>query len=106
MALQVFDPTTEAKNSPWPLPRPESLRNSALVWLRIRSTTRTGCCSGLLFWRRSMVPRAILRSKRGLGYRHTKEIIDEYTVNCDVVIAGVGDWIVQLGQCARRRYPV
>ena len=106
MALQVFDPTTEAKEQPMPsCPGQNRCATCVLVWSRIRSTTRISCCSGLpLFWRRSTVPRAILYgSKHGSGVPAHKEIIDEIhrRLRCRHR-RGRRLRLVQLGQCARR----
>ena len=94
MALQVFDPTTEAKEQPIAfVPRPESLRN-----VRIGLVENTKYNSDKLLLRIAAILEKeygakshIMRSKYASGVPAHKEIIDEYTTNCDVVIAGVGD---------------
>ena len=94
MALQVFDPTTEAKEQPIAfVPRPESLRN-----VRIGLVENTKYNSDKLLLRIAAILEKeygaqshIIRSKHGSGVPAHKEIIDEYTANCDVVIAGIGD---------------
>ena len=94
MALQVFDPTTAAKEQPMAfVPRPESLRN-----VRIGLVENTKYNSDKLLLRVAAILEKeygaqshIIRSKHGSGVPAHKEIIDEYTANCDVVIAGVGD---------------
>jgi hypothetical protein len=94
MALQVFDPTTEAKEQPIAfVPRPESLRN-----LRIGLVENTKHNSDELLRRIAAILEAeygatshVLRSKHASGVPAHKEIIDEFTTQCDVVIAGVGD---------------
>jgi hypothetical protein len=94
MALQVFDPTTEAKEQPIAfVPRPESLRN-----VRIGLVENTKYNSDRLLLRIAAILEKeygaqshIMRSKHASGVPAHKEIIDEYATNCDVVIAGVGD---------------
>jgi hypothetical protein len=94
MALQVFDPTTEAKEQPIAfVPRPESLRN-----LRIGLVENTKYNSDKLLIRIAAILEKeygakshILRSKHNSSVPAHQEIIDEYPANCDVVIAGVGD---------------
>ena len=94
MALQVFDPTTEAKEQPMAfVPRSESLRN-----VRIGLVENTKYNSDKLLLRIAAIleheygaQSHIIRSKHGSGVPAHKEIIDEYTASCDVVIAGVGD---------------
>jgi hypothetical protein len=94
MAIQVFDPTTEAKEQPIAFaPRPESLRN-----LRIGLVENTKYNSDKLLLRIAAILEQeygaqshIIRSKHNSGVPAHKEIIDEYTAHCDVVVAGVGD---------------
>ena len=94
MALQVFDPTTEAKEQPMAfVPRPESLRN-----VRIGLVENTKYNSDKLLLRVAAILEQeygaqshVIRSKHASGVPAHKEIIDEYIANCDVVIAGVGD---------------
>jgi len=94
MTIQVFDPTTEAKEQTVAfVPRPDSLRN-----LRIGLVENTKYNSDKLLVRIAAILEKeygakshIMRSKHNSGVPAHKEIIDEYTANCDVVIAGVGD---------------
>lgn len=94
MALQVFDPTTEAKEQPIAfVPRPESLRN-----VRIGLVENTKYNADTLLLRIAALLEQeygaqshIMRSKHSSGVPAHQEIIDEYTAKCDVVIAGVGD---------------
>lgn len=94
MAIQVFDPTTEAKEQPIAfVPRPESLRN-----VRIGLVENTKYNSDKLLLRIAAILEQeygaqshILRSKHASGVPAHQEIIDEYKASCDIVIAGVGD---------------
>jgi len=94
MTLQVFDPTTQAKEQPVAfVPRPESLRN-----LRIGLVENTKYNSDKLLLRIATILEQeygaqshIMRSKHSSGVPAHQEIIDEYAANCDVVIAGIGD---------------
>jgi hypothetical protein len=94
MALQVFDPTTEAKEQPIAfVPRPESLRN-----LRIGLVENTKYNSDKLLIRIAAILEKeygakshVIRSKHNSSVPAHQEIIDEYTAACDIVIAGVGD---------------
>jgi hypothetical protein len=94
MSIQVFDPTTEAKEQAVTfVPRPDSLRN-----LRIGLVENTKYNSDRLLERIAIILEKeygakshIMRSKHNAGVPAHKEIIDEYMANCDVVIAGVGD---------------
>jgi len=92
--LQVFDPTTEAKEQALAfVPRPESLRN-----VRIGLVENTKYNSDKLLLKIA----AILEKEYGasshiLTHKHNssvpahQEVIDTIKSNCDVVIAGVGD---------------
>lgn len=92
--LQVFDPTTEAKEQAIAfVPRPDSLRN-----LRIGLVENTKFNSDKLLLRIAAILEQehgaashIIRSKKNSGVPAHDEIINEYTANCDVIIAGVGD---------------
>jgi hypothetical protein len=94
MALQVFDPTTEAKEQPIAfVPRPESLRN-----LRIGLVENTKYNSDKLLMRIAAILEKdygakshVIRSKHNSSVPAHQEIIDEYIATCDIVIAGVGD---------------
>jgi hypothetical protein len=94
MAIQVFDPTTQAKEQPIAfVPRPESLRN-----LRIGLVENTKYNSDKLLLRIATILEKeygaqshIMRSKHSSGVPAHREIIDEYRASCDVVIAGIGD---------------
>ena len=94
MTIQVFDPTTQAKEQPVAfVSRPESLRN-----LRIGLVENTKYNSDKLLLRIAVILEQeygakshIMRSKHSSGVPAHQEIIDEYAANCDVVIAGIGD---------------
>jgi hypothetical protein len=94
MAIQVFDPTTQAKEQPVAfVPRPESLRN-----LRIGLVENTKYNSDKLLLRIATLLEQeygarshIIRSKHSSGVPAHQEIIDEYKASCDVVVAGIGD---------------
>ena len=94
MALEIFDPTTEATGrSIAYVPRPKALaglrlglvdntkRNSDQLLLRIAA----------LLERDYDVKTHVLRRKRASGVALHAEVIDEFKAQCDVVIAGVGD---------------
>jgi hypothetical protein len=92
--MQIFDPTTEAKEQAMAfVPRPTSLRG-----LRIGLVENTKYNSDTLLLKIA----AILEQDYGasshiLTHKHNssvpahQEIIDEVKANCDVVVAGVGD---------------
>lgn len=92
--LQVFDPTTEAKEQAINfVPRPDSLRNR-----RIGLVENTKFNSDKLLLRIATVLEQeygaqshIMRSKHNSGVPAHEEIVNEFTTNCDVIIAGVGD---------------
>ena len=92
--LQIFDPTTEAKEQAIAfVPRPDSLRN-----LRVGLVENTKFNSDKLLLRIAAileqdygVSSHIMRSKHNSGVPAHAEIINEFTTNCDVVVAGVGD---------------
>ena len=94
MTIQVFDPTTQAKEQPIAfVSRPESLRN-----LRIGLVENTKYNSDKLLLRIAALLEKeygaqshIMRSKHSSGVPAHQEIIDEYRANCDVVVAGIGD---------------
>ena len=94
MAMQIFDPTTEATQRRIAYaPRPKSLaglrvglvdnskHNSDQLLMRI---------AGLLE-RDHGVKTHIMRRKKSAGIPPSKEILDEFKSACDVVVAGVGD---------------
>ncbi len=92
--LQVFDPTTEAKEQGIAfVPRPESLRN-----LRIGLVENTKFNSDRLLLKIAAILEGeygakshIIRSKKNPCVPAHEEIINEFVANCDVVIAGIGD---------------
>lgn len=92
--LQVFDPTTEAKEQAIAfVPRPDSLRN-----LRIGLVENTKFNSDKLLLKIAAVLEQehgaashIIRSKKNSSVPAHDEIIDAFTANCDVIVAGVGD---------------
>lgn len=92
--FQVLDPTTEAKTQSITfVPRPDSLRN-----LRIGLVENTKFNSDKLLQRIAVILEEeygakshIMRSKHNAGVPAHREIIEEFTANCDVVIAGIGD---------------
>ena len=94
MAIQIFDPTTEAtKRRIAFAARPESLagrriglidntkHNSDQLLLRIAD----------ILEREHGAKAHIIRKKKSSGSAPHSEIIEEYKANVDVVIAGVGD---------------
>ncbi len=91
---QVFDPTTEAKEQALAfVPRPDSLRN-----LRIGLVENTKYNSDKLLLRIANILEQeygasshLIRSKHNSSVPAHEEILQEFTANCDVVIAGVGD---------------
>ena len=92
--LQVFDPTTEAKEQALAfVPRPESLRN-----LRIGLVENTKHnADKILLKIADILEREYGASSHILQHKHNssvpahQEVIDAIKANCDVVIAGVGD---------------
>lgn len=92
--LQVFDPTTEAKEQAIAfVPRPDSLRN-----LRVGLVENTKFNSDKLLLKIAAILEQehgttshIMRSKHNSGVPAHEEIVNEFTANCDVIIAGVGD---------------
>ncbi len=92
--IRVFDPTTQAKEQAIAfVPRPNSLRN-----VRIGLVENTKFNSDKLLLKIAGILEEeygskshIIRSKRSSGVPAHQEIIDEFTTNCDVVIAGIGD---------------
>ena len=92
--LKVFDPTTEAKEQAISfVPRPESLRD-----LRIGLVENTKYNSDQLLLRIAGILERdygakshIIRSKHNPGVPAHEEIIDEFTADCDVMVAGIGD---------------
>ncbi len=92
--LQVFDPTTEVKEQAVAfVPRPDSLRN-----LRVGLVENTKFNSDKLLLRIAAILEQeyganshIMRSKHNSGVPAHEEIVNEFTANCDVVVAGVGD---------------
>ncbi len=93
--FKIFDPTADAKK-PEPIrfaPRPASLRN-----LRIGLVENTKYNSDKLLLKIAAVLETqygaqghILRRKRTSGSAVPPEVLEEFAVQCDVAIAGVGD---------------
>lgn len=94
MTLQIYDPTTEAKERRIAYaPRPKSLGG-----LRIGLVDNTKHNSDQLLLRiAALLEREhgarthIIRRKRSAGAAPHAEIIEEFKSSCDVVVAGVGD---------------
>ena len=92
--LQVFDPTIEVKEQAIAfVPRPGSLRN-----LRIGLVENTKFNSDKLLLKIAAILEQeygaqshIMRRKHNSSVPAHEEIISEFTANCDVVVAGVGD---------------
>lgn len=92
--IQIFDPTTGAKEQPVTfVPRPQSLRG-----LRIGLVDNTKFNSDKLLLKIATILEQeygakghIIRRKRNPGVPAHKEMINEFVLNCDVVIAGIGD---------------
>ncbi len=94
MAIQIFNPTTEAKSRHIAyVPRPKSLAG-----LRIGLVDNTKHNSDQLLTRiaarleRDHGAKAhIIRRKLSAGAAPHAEIIEELKAKCDVIVAGVGD---------------
>lgn len=94
MTLQIYDPTTEAKERRIAYaPRPKALKG-----LRIGLVDNTKHNSDQLLLRiAALLERDhgatthIIRKKRSAGAAPHAEIIEEFKSSCDVVVAGVGD---------------
>jgi len=92
--IQVFDPTTKAKEENITyVPRPESLRN-----VRIGLVDNTKYNSDKLLIKIATILEQeygaqghIIRKKQNAGVPAHDEIIREYKNHCDIVIAGIGD---------------
>jgi hypothetical protein len=92
--IEIFDPTTEAAEQAIAyVPRPRSLRD-----LRIGLVENTKHNSDKLLLKISKLLKEeygarsdVIRSKHGAGVPAHDDIIEEFTCNCDVVIAGIGD---------------
>ena len=92
--LKIFDPTTTAKAEKINfVPRPESLRN-----LRIGLVDNTKFNSDKLLIKIAAILEKeygakshMIRRKHNPGVPVHEEIIEEFTSECDVVVAGVGD---------------
>ena len=92
--MQVFHPTTEVKEKAIAfVPRPETLRN-----LRVGLVENTKFNSDKLLLKIAAILEQeygaqshIIRSKHNSSVPAHEEIIKEFTANCDVVVAGVGD---------------
>lgn len=90
----VFDPTTEAKEQTIAfVPRPDSLRN-----LRVGLVENTKFNSDKLLLKIAAILEQeygttshVIRSKHNSSVPAHDAILSEFTANCDVVIAGVGD---------------
>jgi hypothetical protein len=94
MALQIYDPTTEATDRRIAfVPRPKSLEG-----LRIGLVDNTKHNSDQLLLRiaklleREHGAKAhVIRKKKSAGSAPHAEIIQEFKAGCDVIVAGVGD---------------
>ena len=92
--IQVFDPTTEAKEGSIDFaPRPDSLKG-----LHIGLVENTKFNSDVLLLKIADILQSehgaknhIIRSKHNSSVPAHQEIINEFTANCDVVISGIGD---------------
>jgi hypothetical protein len=92
--FKIFDPTTQAKEQAIAfVPRPRSLRN-----LRIGLVENTKFNSDKLLLKIAAILEKeygakshVLRRKRTSGSPVDQEVIKEFTDQCDVVVAGVGD---------------
>jgi len=92
--FKMFDPTTHAEEKTITfVPRPRSLRN-----LRIGLVENTKFNSDKLLIKIATILEKeygakshILRRKRTSGSPVDQEVIKEFTDQCDVVVAGVGD---------------
>jgi hypothetical protein len=94
MAIQIFDPTTEATGRQIAYaPRPKSIAG-----LRIGLVDNTKHNSDRLLLRIAALLESnhgakahVIRRKRSSGAAPHAEIIEELKANCDVIVAGVGD---------------
>jgi hypothetical protein len=94
MAIQIYDPTTEASGRRINYaPRPKSLRG-----LRIGLVDNTKHNSDALLLRIAALLEKehgatshVIRKKRSAGAAPSPEMIEEYKAHCDVVVAGIGD---------------
>jgi hypothetical protein len=94
MAIQIYDPTTEASGRRINYaPRPKSLRG-----LRIGLVDNTKHNSDALLLRIAALLEKehgatshLIRKKRSAGAAPSPEMIEEYKAHCDVVVAGIGD---------------
>ena len=92
--FKIFDPTTEVKEQTIAfVPRPPSLRK-----LRIGLVENTKFNSDKLLLKIAAIleneygaQSHILRRKRTSGSAVDPEVINEFTAQCDVAVAGVGD---------------
>jgi len=94
MALQIFDPTTEATGRRIEYAaRPKSLQG---VRLGLVDNTKHNSDELLLriaeILKRDYGAQAhVIRQKKSAGVAPHAEIIEEYKASCDVIVAGVGD---------------
>jgi hypothetical protein len=94
MAIQIYDPTTEATSRRIAfVPRPRSLEG-----LRIGLVDNTKHNSDQLLLRianlleRDHGAKAhVIRKKKSAGAAPHAEIVTEFKAGCDVIVAGVGD---------------
>ncbi len=92
--LKIFDPTTTAKEEKIDfVPRPKSLNN-----LRIGLVDNTKFNSDKLLLKITAilekeygVKNHVIRKKHHAGVPAHEEIINEFSSDCDVIVAGVGD---------------
>ena len=94
MALQIFDPTTDATGRRIEYaPRPKSLEG---VRLGLVDNTKHNSDQLLLRIAKILEDKHgakshIIRKKKSSGAAPHAEIIEEYKAGCDVIVAGVGD---------------
>jgi hypothetical protein len=94
MAIQIYDPTTEASGRRINYaPRPKSLRG-----LRIGLVDNTKHNSDQILLRIADILEKehgakahLIRRKVSSGAAPHAEIVEDYKANCDVIVAGVGD---------------
>ena len=95
MTIRIFDPTLEPKKARQInyAPRPKSLAGLGVGLVdnsKFNSDQLLARIAGLLE-RDYGAKTHVMRRKPTSGVPATKAIIDEFTANCDVVVAGVGD---------------
>ena len=94
MSIQIYDPTTEVTGRTIHfVPRPKSLKG-----LRIGLVDNTKHNSDQILLRIAGILEKehgakahVIRRKKSAGSAPSPEMIAEYTQNCDIIVAGVGD---------------